>query len=186
MLNVSFSVCDDDVCIHRRAGKNTGYKDYDPSHPCRKCWDKYGRPYTGALTYTPWSPSQNDPRMQRPLPRFVPPHLASSSSRPPLEPYSTSRSPRGLFPPPPQHPHHSRSISQPHLYSEGSGPSYYVMNPLSPPDAPPVPDAIPVAPGDPRLGGRRCMRCGGAGVQTMMLFDVSMCDTCGGTGRVWM
>ncbi|KAJ7703521.1 hypothetical protein B0H17DRAFT_1127157 [Mycena rosella] len=27
---------------------NTGYKDADPAHPCRKCWESYGRPYTGA------------------------------------------------------------------------------------------------------------------------------------------
>ena len=24
-----------------RLGRNTGYKNYDPSHPCRKCWDRF-------------------------------------------------------------------------------------------------------------------------------------------------
>ncbi|KAF8448730.1 hypothetical protein L210DRAFT_943394 [Boletus edulis BED1] len=149
--------------------KNTGYKNYDPSNPCRKCWDKYGRQYTGVLTYTPWSPSGNDPRMQRPLPRFVPPHLAGSHQ-------GSSQSI--------QHLHHSRSISQPHnMQSADSGPSYYVINPLCPRDAPPVPHAVPVDPGDPRLGGRLCMRCDGAGIRTV--HDVMTCDNCGGTGRIW-
>ena len=176
------------VFTHTRTGKNTGYKNYDPSNPCRKCWEKYAKPYTGALAYTPWSPSGNDPRMQRPLAKFVPPHLAgrgpgsSSCSSYASQSYSS----RHL--PPPQHPHHSRSISQPpHMDSPGSGPSYYVLNPLGPYDAtPPVPHAIPISPGDPRLGGRLCMRCGGEGVRTVMLIDVMTCDSCGGTGRVWV
>jgi len=152
--------------------KNTGYKNYDPSHPCRKCWDKYGKPYTGALSYTTWSASGNDPRMQRPLPKFVPPHLAGGSHR--GDPYL----------PPPRHPH-SRSISQPNQYYTGSGPSYFVKNPFTPNATPPVPHAIPVEPGDSRLGGQLCMRCGGDGYRTVMLIDVMMCDECGGTGRVW-
>ncbi|KAF8550743.1 hypothetical protein OG21DRAFT_1487541 [Imleria badia] len=167
--------------------KNTGYKNYDPSTPCRKCWDKYGKPYTGALTYTPWSPSGNDPRMQRPLPKVLPPQFAGPSPGLSSGFARASQLPYGLQPPPSQHPQHSRSISQPHYaHSEGSGPSYYVTNPLSPWDAPPVPDAIPVGPGDPRLGGRLCMRCGGAGMQTLLFIDVTTCDRCGGTGRVWM
>ena len=166
--------------IHARTGKNTGYKNYDPSHPCRKCWEKYAKPYTGALTYTPWSPSGNDPRMQRALPKFVPPHLSTGS------PTHGSQPPYGSYPRPPQHPQHNRSISQPHhVPSSGSGPSYYVMNPLSPYDTPPVPHAIPIEPGDPRLGGRLCMRCGGAGIRTVMLIDLTTCDNCDGTGRVW-
>jgi len=167
--------------------KNTGYKNYDPSNPCRKCWEKYGKPYTGALTYTPWSPSGNDPRMQRALPKFVPPHLARPSPASSLGPTYASQPPFGRYPEPPQHPHHNRSISQPHhAHSSGSGPSYYVMNPLFPRDAPPVPHAIPIGPGDPRLGGQLCARCGGDGVRTVMFIDVMMCDSCGGTGRVWM
>ncbi|KAI9571995.1 hypothetical protein HD554DRAFT_2071109 [Boletus coccyginus] len=164
--------------------KNTGYKNYDPSHPCRKCWEKYGKAYTGALSYTPWSSSGNDRRMQRPLPKFVPPHLTQPSPGSSWVPTSASQPPYGAHPPPPQHPQHNRSISQPHL--PDSGPSYYVLNPLCPRDAPPVPHAIPVSPGDPRLGGRLCMRCGGDGIRTVFLIDDVTCDTCGGTGRVWM
>ncbi|KAF8839364.1 hypothetical protein BDN67DRAFT_997302 [Paxillus ammoniavirescens] len=140
----------DHLCVKCR---NTGYQNYDPSHPCRKCWEKYGKPYTGALAYTTWSSTGNDPRMQRALPKFVPPHLAS-----------------------------------PHLpmHPQPTGPSYYVVNPLlSMGSRPPVPHAIPVSPGDHRLGGRLCMRCGGDGVRSMFLIDATTCESCGGTGRVW-
>lgn len=177
--NVSTVFSYDDPRTHTGAGRNTGYKNFDPSNPCRKCWEKYGRPYTGALTYTPWSPSGNDPRMQRPLPRFVPPQLAGHSSGP-VAPQPSWRT----CAPPPEHPSRHRSVSQPH-YGDSSGESYYVLNPLSSFDTPPVPDATPVQPGDPRLGGRLCSRCGGDGIQTGMSMDVMMCDKCGGTGRVW-
>ncbi|KAF9233729.1 hypothetical protein BU15DRAFT_90246 [Melanogaster broomeanus] len=143
----------DYLCVKCR---NTGYKNHDPSHPCRKCWEKYAKPYTGALAYTPWSSSGNDPRMQRALPKFVPPHLAALS--PSLGPVSTSRGPQGLgLSPPLQHQH----------------------------SPPPVPHAIPVSPGDPRLGGRICIRCGGCGVRPVLFFDETNCESCGGVGRVW-
>ncbi|KAJ7050693.1 hypothetical protein C8F01DRAFT_676983 [Mycena amicta] len=32
---------------------NTGYRHSDPSHPCRRCWDKYAKPYAGALLVAP-------------------------------------------------------------------------------------------------------------------------------------
>lgn len=166
---------------HACTGKNTGYKNYDPSHPCSKCWEKYAKRYTGALTYTPWSLSGNDPRMQRPLPKFVPPHLAQGS--PSDSAYASPQPPSESSLSPPQHPHHHRSVSQPH---QQTGPSYFVLSPLGPYDAtPPVPHAIPVSPGDPRLGGRLCIRCGGEGIRTVMLIDVMTCDACGGTGRIW-
>lgn len=38
-----------------RKCNNTGYKFNDPQHPCRKCWEKYSKPYSGALTYAPSS-----------------------------------------------------------------------------------------------------------------------------------
>lgn len=172
----------DHLCVKCR---NTGYKNHDPSHPCRKCWEKYGKPYTGALAYTPWSSSGNDPRMQRALPKLIPPHLAASRSS--LSPALTSRGPQGhgLSPPLQQH---SRSVSQPHFptHPQPTSPTYYVVNPLLSMDStPPVPHAISVPPGDPRLGGRICMWCRGDGVRTMLLFDVTSCEICGGVGRVW-
>ncbi|PWN49231.1 hypothetical protein IE53DRAFT_388573 [Violaceomyces palustris] len=46
---------------------NTGYKHGDPTHPCRKCWDKYGKTFSGALQY---SVGLNDSSvtLQKPLP----------------------------------------------------------------------------------------------------------------------
>ncbi|KIK95489.1 hypothetical protein PAXRUDRAFT_826974 [Paxillus rubicundulus Ve08.2h10] len=174
----------DHLCVKCR---NTGYQNYDPSHPCRKCWEKYGKPYTGALAYTTWSSSGNDPRMQRALPKFIPPHLAESSPPPGLSPRGTlgrgfaSTSQQPQFQP-------SRSVSQPHLpmHPQPTGPSYYVVNPLfSMNSRLPVPHAIPVSPGDQRLGGRLCTRCGGDGMRSMFLIDMTTCESCGGTGRVW-
>ncbi|KIJ21215.1 hypothetical protein PAXINDRAFT_160469 [Paxillus involutus ATCC 200175] len=176
----------DHLCVKCR---NTGYKNYDPSQPCRKCWEKYGKPYTGALAYTAWSSTGNDPRMQRALPKFVPPHLAGVESSPSpglslrgsLGRGFASTSQQSQF-------QHSRSISQPHLplHPQPTGPSYYVVNPLlSMGSRPPVPHAIPVSAGDHRLGGRLCRRCGGDGVRSMFLIDTTTCESCGGTGRVW-
>ncbi|KAF9224230.1 hypothetical protein BS17DRAFT_780712 [Gyrodon lividus] len=171
----------DHLCVKCR---NTGYKNYDPGQPCRKCWEKYGKPYTGALAYTSWASSGNDPRMQRALPKFVPPQLAGLGPSP-----SPGFPSRGLqrheFPSTVQH---SRSVSQPHfpIHPQPTGPSYYVVNPLlSMGSTSPVPHAIPVSPGDPRLGGRMCMRCGGGGVRPLLLIDVMTCEVCGGVGRVW-
>ncbi|KAF7966127.1 hypothetical protein HWV62_39962, partial [Athelia sp. TMB] len=59
---------------------NTGFKNFDPNNPCSKCWDRYARPYAGALAYMPW-PSESNPTpappesshgssFQRPLPKF--------------------------------------------------------------------------------------------------------------------
>ncbi|KAF8917546.1 hypothetical protein CPB85DRAFT_1374086 [Mucidula mucida] len=59
---------------------NIGYKQNDPSHPCRKCWQKYAKSFTGALTYSSFevnAPGRDT--LQRPLPVLPPPHL----NRPP-------------------------------------------------------------------------------------------------------
>ncbi|THH28365.1 hypothetical protein EUX98_g5816 [Antrodiella citrinella] len=63
---------------------NTGYKHFDPLNPCKKCWPKYSKEYSGAITYTPWSSSGNTTSeggkvYQRPLPVFPPPHQPSRS-----------------------------------------------------------------------------------------------------------
>lgn len=52
---------------------NTGFKAFDPSHPCRKCWSNYAQPYQPALKnaidrYNP--PPEN---WQRPLQAFASP-----------------------------------------------------------------------------------------------------------------
>ena len=60
-------------------GKNTGFKNFNPARPCRRCWYQHSRPYAGALVYTPWSnninassSSNSGTNLQRPLPNFRP------------------------------------------------------------------------------------------------------------------
>ncbi|KAI5479143.1 hypothetical protein MNV49_004003 [Pseudohyphozyma bogoriensis] len=66
----------------RKCG-NTGYKNNDPSHPCRNDWSKYGKPYTAAHRLAPnTSPSSN---FQRPLRVFPPPQTQSPQSPPPQQ-----------------------------------------------------------------------------------------------------
>lgn len=179
---------------------NTGYKDYDPSHPCRKCWDKYGKPYTGALTYAPWpsSDSTSNSRMQRPLPHHFPQTNPASDCRPRMGCIASHPNPLSphIRPPRPSAPH-LRSVSEPPSLSplssshtptptpQGNGPSYYIYNPLlRMGSSPPVPHARPIPPGDPRLGGQLCFKCEGTGVNAV-LFDLTACQRCGGVGRVW-
>ncbi|KAF9517122.1 hypothetical protein BS47DRAFT_570625 [Hydnum rufescens UP504] len=71
---------------------NIGYKNFDPTHPCRTCWERYSRPYAGALQYATWSPGS--PNFQRPLPSFRPP---SQTFPPPVAPR-----PHSVFSPPTQ------------------------------------------------------------------------------------
>ncbi|ORY92495.1 hypothetical protein BCR35DRAFT_297929 [Leucosporidium creatinivorum] len=130
---------------------NTGFKPFgggragdDPSHPCRKDWDKYSKPFTGALAISARDPPSN---YQRPL-RLPPP--------PP---------PR---PPPQQH--------APMMY----GPPQNVRLSYNPP-----PGALVLRPGDPRMGGRLCPRCGGDGLVMGFLFDEDTCPVCQGAGRVF-
>ena len=87
------------------SGHNTGYKNYDPSHPCTRCWDKYARPYTSIMAHAPWSSDAQSgsgssrTTYQRPLPRFRAPHSSlhqsnASNSGSPTSPsgYNHSRS----------------------------------------------------------------------------------------------
>ncbi|OJA13167.1 hypothetical protein AZE42_06221 [Rhizopogon vesiculosus] len=155
----------DHICIKC---KNTGYKNYDPSHPCRKCWEKYGRPYVGPLTYTPWNAesSSRPSKFQRPLPRFTPPQAPRLS--PELSVYAS----RPSYGPSPVAPAH---------YGE----HLYVCNPMiGMGEYPPVPHAVAVRSGDPRLGGRLCWKCRGTGTLPLLIIDVRPCSECGGIGRI--
>lgn len=171
------------------AGNNTGYKHYDPSHPCSKCWTKYAKPYSGPIAYAPWSsagdgtPSQAGTDLQRPLRA-----LQSPTNYPP-PPSPSASSPIAHYPPPRQHTALTRSST---MYA----PSYARGFPMSSPDsslyagpstqyAPgPPPGAVVVQPGDPRIGGRLCPRCNGSGTVSLFFFDQSTCDLCDGAGRV--
>ncbi|KIM75626.1 hypothetical protein PILCRDRAFT_668574 [Piloderma croceum F 1598] len=166
---------------------NTGFKNFDPTHPCRKCWERYSRPYVGAITYTPWSSSSSssgsgsssssNTHFQRPLPKFKPPQqqhlLRSSASQSHIPSHSQSQQ-------------HARSISNPNFpphrtqYAPSPSPSAY---PTSTPHGPP-PGSTVVRPGDPRIGGTMCYKCLGSGVVQFFIFE-DVCVVCRGVGRVF-
>lgn len=182
------------------SGMNTGYKGFDPTHPCRKCWDKYSKPYGGAIVYAPRSPG-----FQRPLPSFRPPHIR----------HQQTQSQPSLFSPPPGPP--SPSPSRLRRSHSSNNNVYGPLSPIPPgvprspmgpgvglsPPPPPIPPQPPafrpqlsytrgppppgtavVRPGDPRIGGRLCWRCGGDGTVSFLIFDVETCPACGGVGRI--
>ncbi|KAH9926906.1 uncharacterized protein B0H18DRAFT_1004414 [Fomitopsis serialis] len=133
---------------------NAGYRNNDPTTPCYKCWEKYARPFSGPLTSMDWKtasvPSGARLTYQRPLPRFTPPHLAGTSS-PPSRATSQSRPPGG----------YSGGSSSRMIPVAGGRPPPTVRLADNPP-----PGATVMRPGDPRLGGRLCWRCGGSGITT--------------------
>ncbi|KAJ7486868.1 hypothetical protein FB451DRAFT_1168248 [Mycena latifolia] len=141
---------------------NTGYKHADPSRPCAKCWEKYARPYAGALVHAP-APGEGaagaglgaghaSSTFQRPLPRIY---------APPVPPPGVNQfAPPGAYPPPPGN-------------VNGNGNAY-----------PPPPAAI-YPPGDARLGGMPCWRCSGRGTVSFLVFETVPCGACRGVGRVF-
>jgi hypothetical protein len=152
-----------------RKGQNTGYKNFDPSHPCRKCWDRFSKPFTAALASSPWgnqasgSASQNGRSFQRPLPAYKPPQAQARAPPPPAMPAMpgtyTPDSPSGMQCP------NSRPMPTPFR-------------------GVPPPGSTVVMPGDPRIGGRVCWQCGGRGTTPFLIFDEITCETCGGIGRL--
>ncbi|PCH44579.1 hypothetical protein WOLCODRAFT_165249 [Wolfiporia cocos MD-104 SS10] len=168
--------------------QNTGYRYNDPSMPCSKCWDRYARPYSGALAAAPWQGgADTSGTLQRPLPRFTPPQLAAAKHRPTQ---SLSQEPPGR----------AASLSRAQIgYGRvmpiaGGG---IAMSPYLDPLVAPTPSnvrvigtappgATVVRPGDPRIGGRLCWRCGGSGVTTFLVFDEMPCSVCNGVGRTFV
>ncbi|KAI0718050.1 hypothetical protein C8T65DRAFT_571126 [Cerioporus squamosus] len=198
--------------------RNTGYRNYDPSHPCARCWDKYSKPYTGPITYAPWaadgrasSSSSSSTTLQRPLPVFSAPQAA-------LHQQSASWSGQGL----PTNSGLSRSATTSRVSQTSSngypGASTRIVPiaggilPMSsyldrlggvggrsvfPPPSWPAPgggsgmqsspgNAVVYPPGDPRIGGRLCWRCGGRGTTSFLIFDEETCSICGGVGRTFV
>ncbi|KAF9266883.1 hypothetical protein L218DRAFT_955985 [Marasmius fiardii PR-910] len=166
---------------------NIGYKDADPKRPCKKCWPKYAKPFSGALSYSDFSSNASTgsgSTFQKPLPMRTQaqnhsgPGLSSGypgathhqqyyhqnhPPPPPPPPPLPHRPSYGPYVPPPQHP----SIVL-------ASPGYL----------PRAPGAIVYQPGDPRIGGQLCWRCGGDGLVDMLFWE-DRCDTCGGTGRIF-
>ncbi|KAJ7050724.1 hypothetical protein C8F01DRAFT_1263823 [Mycena amicta] len=181
---------------------NTGYRHSDPSHPCRRCWDKYAKPYAGALLVAPApspggsSGNTHGATFQRPLPRLYAAgsrpisadfySAPSSSYAPPANPHpslssSSSYAPPSHpppppstrgYPPPPQHPSYSTTSSS--TSSLGQYPGSRQPMPTS---------TLP--PGDPRLGGALCWRCSGRGRVSFLVFETLPRSACGGVGRVY-
>ncbi|KAF8075352.1 hypothetical protein FPV67DRAFT_629889 [Lyophyllum atratum] len=160
---------------------NIGFKHADPSHPCRKCWSKYSKPFSGPLAYSfssPASPSSTTTTtFQRPLPAFRSPRQAA-----PPPPPSPPRHPQQH--PPHQPAYHIPSPPNPIPHQPYAAPPHQQIRTLSPYAAPP-PDAIVYPAGDPRLGGRMCWNCGGRGSVSLFMFDSMRCEGCAGLGRVF-
>ncbi|KAJ3974576.1 hypothetical protein EV361DRAFT_946892 [Lentinula raphanica] len=167
--------------------RNVGYKQNDPSNPCRKCWSKYAKPFSGAITYSSFKSSSagSGKTFQRPLPSLHPPQAArpQNHSGYPGSSYAqnlgqgqnphTTRPPSGSYPPQSQPPH----PPAPNIQMVPGG-----YSPYGPPGPPP--GSIVYTPGDPRLGGRLCWRCDGDGLIGGFLFQ-EQCPACGGIGRTY-
>ncbi|KAI0792208.1 hypothetical protein C8Q75DRAFT_792307 [Abortiporus biennis] len=200
--------------------RNTGYKNFDPSQPCNKCWQRYSKTYTGAITYAPWSSSANTPSdsntsLQRPLPSFAPPqanlrqtrslhrpsqsmgNMTGSSQAGLSRSASSSRLDSGY---PGASAQHSRVLPLPgggiplssYLDNLGRSVNSNINAALGGPTprvatgyAPPPPGAQSYRPGDPRIGGRLCWRCGGSGTISFLVFDERSCPVCDGIGRTF-
>ena len=180
--------------VDRMPGRNTGYKSFDPSHPCRKCWDKYSKPYSGPIVYTSWNEGPSN--RQRPLlnirPSAANPSLSFSRSLSSIvnqarnDLYSfPGNSPRHSHPPPPPpsfpvpRPFPSRPQSGFITTSANRSPSpAWSRNGPSPPAV--------LRPGDPGIGGTPCWNCLGSGrTFGFLLLTNNTCDLCGGIGRLF-
>ncbi|CAO1630036.1 unnamed protein product [Sympodiomycopsis kandeliae] len=87
----------------------------------------------------------------------------------------------GGFPGQTPWPHHYPQQSPWH--GPGSPSSAFVVHSGNP-NRPPPPGALIVQPGDPRIGGRVCVKCSGRGVRDSMLWGEETCRHCFGAGRV--
>lgn len=188
---------------------NTGYKRMDK--PCRQCWDRFSvvgsaprltnselvhqggfpvpppsisnGPYSAPLAPPPSQPFQAYPTLHNSVVDHSPPVSPGWASA--HQPYPAS----GY-----SHPHPPQ-FQQPQpwpSYGPGPGPvhnhgfpgHYQYQQALSQPIMQPPQAPLVVQPGDPRIGGYLCRRCGGSGrVDTWFLGD-ELCSTCQGLGRV--
>ena len=152
-------------------GKNTGFKNFNPRRPCRKCWYRHSRPYVGALVNRLWSINNHAPsssntgiNFQRPLPAFHPHRQREQLSR-----AVTSRMPgpcRNLL----------QAISNPELHQSGSQSLQRHQHRTALPPAPPLLIQLALqhstvsrsAPGI-QLGG---LRIGGKRIKIILFFHL--------------
>ena len=190
------------VLMIKHPGRNTGYRSYDPSNPCRKCWEKYSKPYSGPIIYSSWGPGPSN--RQRPLLNLRPgvrDHSRSLSQsvnslvnqvRDDLSSLASypGNSARYSFPPSSPQVYPPRNISAPPPSSPCRRPDYIStsvdsgMSSTWPRSAPPPP--VVLRPGDPRIGGQPCHNCFGSGrTFGFLLLSERTCSACGGTGRLF-
>ena len=178
-----------------RPGHNTGYKGGDPFNPCRKCWEKYSKPYSGPIVYSSWGPGPSN--RQKPL-RSSGVDPSPSLSRSISSIVNQVRNDLSSYP---------GSLDR-RSFSSTSSQVYPSRNALFPPALPPRPrsEHIPTSvnnwshsahsrngpppplvlqPGDPRLGGQLCWDCFGSGrTFGFLLLSERPCTVCRGTGRI--
>lgn len=115
----------------------------------------------------------------------APPQRANVDSRPQQNSFSTppASNPSYTHSPPihsyPQQQPYFMPMHGPPAMATAHGPQYMAYGQMPPRNA------LVVRPGDPRIGGRLCYKCGGDGVREDFWFGSSeTCRTCGGTGRI--
>ncbi|KAJ7729975.1 hypothetical protein B0H16DRAFT_1665402 [Mycena metata] len=186
---------------------NTGYKHGDPAHPCTKCWSRYARPYAGAVASSFPPPSSSSPSAPA-----ASSGLSRASTLPPVRPRpaptaaevrthprqagSTSsaiwsltgagataaaaaRAPSGA----------ARASSAPSVARNNNAPGGYPgtggRGGFGGGGNGYPPAAAVYAPGDARMGGTPCWRCGGRGTLSFLVFETVPCGVCRGVGRVF-
>jgi hypothetical protein len=187
------------------AGNNTGFKNYDPTHPCRKCWERHATPYAGALAYTPWSNNNPTTRRRRALIRIfrsrclISPagagagvgggRLRRSWSRERIGRgggvgYSSRRRITALY-------RVQTSLIPIHFPSTSTTTSTSIHRP--PTTYPPLNSLLRASPqvarssnmGTQGSGGKLCYKCPGSGVVPFFIFEEVTCGVCGGVGRLF-
>ncbi|KAF8968966.1 hypothetical protein BDZ97DRAFT_1902736 [Flammula alnicola] len=151
---------------------NVGYKAADPLRPCKRCWNKYAKPFAGPLAYSfnnPSSPQSASPdaNFQRPLPYVPPPAPRSAPPAFSLSPPQAHFAQGGYM-----------SNRQGGFYTPPLGIRATGMSR-------PPPGSVIYTAGDPRIGGRLCWRCDGRGNVSFLFLDRETCPVCGGVGRTF-
>ena len=178
-------------------GHNTGYKAYDPSNPCRKCWEKYSKPYSGPIAYSDWRSGPSN--TQKPLlnlrstttdpSRSLNRSITSgvNQARNDLSSYPGNSARCSLPSASSQvYPYRNTSVppSSPRPQSNSTSTLLRTRSSSTWPRSGPSPPIV-LQPGDPRIGGRLCRNCFGSGrTFGFLLLSERPCGVCCGTGRL--
>lgn len=164
---------------------DTGYKSNDPSHPCRKCWEKYGKTFSPVIIFAP------ETNLQKPLRNFS----SSSTQRP-----STQQMVPNGYPGSYSQSHHNSGNYQ-QQQQMGMAPRPLVVYPGDPRIGTFISfsslslfvletELIHLFSSFRIIGGQLCRACGGAGsFNTGFSFfgdSYENCHQCRGSGRVFI